>query len=122
MREFFLPQPASWPGTPFAALRMTNKYISRLPSGMTTKTSNRRSFDCALRASLRMTSYSAEADSSASLRNDKSKAEEGAEVMAGVGRGVGGDLFGGSGGDDLAAGVTAFGAEVDDPVGGLDYV
>jgi hypothetical protein len=25
MRGFFLPQPASWPGTPFAALRMTNK-------------------------------------------------------------------------------------------------
>ena len=34
----------------------------------------------------------------------------------------GGDLLGGSGGDDLAAGVAAFGAEVDDPVGGLDDV
>ena len=35
---------------------------------------------------------------------------------------VGGDLFGGAGGDDLAAGVAAFGAHVDDPVGGLDDV
>ncbi len=33
-----------------------------------------------------------------------------------------GDLFGGSGGDDLAAGVAAFGAEVDDVVGGFDDV
>ena len=41
---------------------------------------------------------------------------------AGVGGGVGGDLLGGSGGDDLAAGVAALGAEVDDPVGGLDDV
>ena len=41
---------------------------------------------------------------------------------AGVGGGVGGDLLGGSGGDDLAAGVSAFGAEVDDVVGGLDDV
>ena len=45
------------------------------------------------------------------------EAEEGAEVVASVGRGVGGDCFGGSGGDDLAAGVAALGAEVDDPVG-----
>jgi hypothetical protein len=29
MRGFFLPQPASWPGTPFAALRMTNKNRQR---------------------------------------------------------------------------------------------
>ena len=42
--------------------------------------------------------------------------------MAGVGGGVGGDFFGGAGGDDLAAGVAAFGAEVDDVVGGLDDV
>src|ERR1022692_2503204 len=48
--------------------------------------------------------------------------EDGGEVVAGVGGGVGGDLFGGSGGYDLAAGVAAFGAEVDDVVGGLDDV
>ena len=58
----------------------------------------------------------------AALRNNKSKAEEGTEVGAGVGRGVGGDLFGGPGGDDMAAGVAAFGTEVDDPIGGLDDV
>jgi len=50
------------------------------------------------------------------------EAEDRAEVGAGVGAGVGGDLLGGPGGDDLAAGVAAFGAEVDDPVGGLDDV
>ena len=44
------------------------------------------------------------------------------EVVAGVGGGVGGDLFGGSGGYDFAAGAAAFGAEVDDPVGALDHV
>ena len=33
-----------------------------------------------------------------------------------------GDLFGRAGGDDLAAAVAALGAEVDDPVGGLDDV
>ena len=43
-------------------------------------------------------------------------------MCAGVGAGVGGDLFGGSGGDDLAAGVAPFRAEVDDPIGGLDDV
>ena len=42
--------------------------------------------------------------------------------MAGVGGGVGGDLFGGADGDDFAAGGAAFGAHVDDPVGGLDDV
>ena len=36
--------------------------------------------------------------------------------------GVGGDLFRGAGGDDLAAAGAAFGAHVDDPVGGLDDV
>ena len=36
--------------------------------------------------------------------------------------GVGGDLFGGAGGDDLAAAAAAFGAHVDDPVGGFDDV
>jgi hypothetical protein len=33
-----------------------------------------------------------------------------------------GDLFGGAGRADAAAAVAAFGAEVDDPVGGLDDV
>ena len=42
--------------------------------------------------------------------------------MAGVAGGVGGDLFGGSFGDDAAAAGAAFGAHVDDPVGGLDDV
>ncbi len=42
--------------------------------------------------------------------------------MAGVGLGVGGDFFGGADGDDLAAADAAFGAHVDDPVGGLDDV
>src|SRR3569833_1029601 len=32
------------------------------------------------------------------------------------------DVFGSSFGDDTAAGVSAFGAEVDDPVGGADDV
>ena len=37
-------------------------------------------------------------------------------------RWVGGDLFGGAGGYDLAAAAAAFGAHVDDPVGGFDDV
>ena len=44
------------------------------------------------------------------------------EVVAGVGGGVGGDLFGGAGGYDFAAGAAAFRAHVDDPVGGFDDV
>ena len=44
------------------------------------------------------------------------------EEAAGVGVGRAHYLFGGAGGDELAAGVAAFGAEVDDVVGGLDYV
>ena len=48
--------------------------------------------------------------------------EDGGEPVAGVGGGVGGDLFGGADGDDLAAAGAAFGAHVDDPVGGLDDV
>jgi hypothetical protein len=32
------------------------------------------------------------------------------------------DVFGRAGGDDFAAAVAAFGAEVDDPVGGLDHI
>ena len=48
--------------------------------------------------------------------------EYGGEPVAGVAGGVGGDLFGGAGGDDLAAAAAAFGAHVDDPVGGLDDV
>ena len=50
------------------------------------------------------------------------EAEDGGEVVAGVGGGIGGDLFGGTGGYDFAAGGAAFGAHVDDPVGGLDDV
>ena len=42
--------------------------------------------------------------------------------MAGVGGGVGGDLFGGAGGDDLASACAALGTHVDDPVGGFDDV
>ena len=42
--------------------------------------------------------------------------------MAGVGARVGGDLFGSAGGYDLATAVAAFGAHVDDPVGGFDDV
>src|SRR5438067_5112696 len=46
--------------------------------------------------------------------------EVGAEVLPGVARLDGGDLLGGAGRDDMAAGIAALGAEVDDPVGGLD--
>src|SRR5246127_1980248 len=46
--------------------------------------------------------------------------EIGAKVLAGVAGLTLGDVFGGAGGDDMAAGVAAFGAEIDDPVGGLD--
>jgi hypothetical protein len=48
--------------------------------------------------------------------------EDRGEVVAGVGFGVGGDLFGGACGYDFAACGAAFGAHVDDPVGGLDDV
>ena len=48
--------------------------------------------------------------------------QDGGEPVAGVGARVGGDLFGRAGGDDLAAAVAAFGAHVDDPVGGFDDV
>ena len=44
------------------------------------------------------------------------------EVFAGPGGFALGDLFGGAGGGDLAAGGAGFGAEVDDPVGALDDV
>src|SRR6266702_5981419 len=53
---------------------------------------------------------------------DGREAENWGQVVAGVGAGVGGDFFGGAGGYDLAAGAAAFGAHVDDPVGGLDDV
>src|ERR1700729_6725 len=45
-----------------------------------------------------------------------------AEVLAGVAGFDGGDVFGGAGGDDVAAAGAAVGAEVDDVVGGLDDV
>src|SRR2546421_6265795 len=44
------------------------------------------------------------------------------EEAPGVGGGRAHDLFGGAGGDDVTAEVAAFGAEVNDVVGGLDYV
>ena len=48
--------------------------------------------------------------------------EDGGEPVAGVAGGVGGDVFGGAGGYDLTAAAAAFGAHVDDPVGGFDDV
>ncbi len=48
--------------------------------------------------------------------------EDAGEPLAGVGQLAAGDFLGGAGGDDLAAGGAAFGAQVDDPVGGLDDV
>ena len=44
------------------------------------------------------------------------------QKMPGVGSRVSGNLFRGAGADYLAAFVAAFGAEVDDPVGGFYYV
>lgn len=44
------------------------------------------------------------------------------EVFAGGGVGVLGEVFRGAGGDDLAAVLTAFGAHVDNPIGGFDDV
>ena len=44
------------------------------------------------------------------------------EELAGVGAGDGGDLFGGAMGDDVAAALAAFGAEVEDVVGVADDV
>ena len=44
----------------------------------------------------------------------------GPEILAGVARLARGDIFRGAGGDDMAASIAAFGAEIDDPVGGLD--
>ena len=44
------------------------------------------------------------------------------EEAAGVGVGGAHYVFGGAGGDELAAFVAAFGAEVDDVVGGLDDI
>src|SRR6516162_11083138 len=42
------------------------------------------------------------------------------EVLPRVARLGRGDVLWGAGGDDMAAGVAAFGAEIDDPIGGLD--
>ncbi len=44
------------------------------------------------------------------------------EVFSGVGLRVARDLFGRAGGDDFAALVAAFGAKIDEPVGGLDDI
>ena len=44
------------------------------------------------------------------------------EEATGVGARVGRHLFGGAGGHDLAAAITTLGAEVYDPVGGLDDI
>ena len=44
------------------------------------------------------------------------------EKAPGMRGGIGGDLFGGAGGDDLPTLVAAFRAEVNHPVGGLDDI
>src|SRR6185437_15701700 len=54
------------------------------------------------------------------LRCRQSGLEVRLEVLAGVALGDEGDILGRAGGDDLAAAVAAFWAEIDDPVGGLD--
>src|SRR6185437_8121427 len=54
------------------------------------------------------------------LRCRQSGLEVRLEVLAGVALGDEGDILGRAGGDDLAAAVAAFRAEIDDPVGGLD--
>ena len=59
----------------------------------------------------RATRYAARQAGSARLGSRH--AEQWREVVAGVAGGVGGDLLGGAGGNDAAAGVAAFGAEVD---------
>src|SRR5580693_7523448 len=56
------------------------------------------------------------------LHRCRRRFEYGRKPVAGVGLRAGGDLFGGADGDYLAASGTALGAEVDDPVGGLDDV
>ena len=48
--------------------------------------------------------------------------EDALEILAGVAVGFGGDVLGGAFGDEFAAGVAAFGSEVNDPVGGFDDV
>ena len=48
--------------------------------------------------------------------------EDFAQVLAGMAFGNGGNLFGGAGGDDSAAAISAFGTHVDQPVGSLDDV
>ena len=44
------------------------------------------------------------------------------EVLASIRLGLARHVFGRAFGDDFTAGIAAFGAEVDDPVGGLDDV
>jgi uncharacterized protein len=48
--------------------------------------------------------------------------QQGPEELPGIGLRTGGDVFRGPDGDDQAAPVAALGAQVDDPVGGLDHV
>ena len=48
--------------------------------------------------------------------------EDWSQPVTGVTCGIRGDLFGGAGGDDLAAAAAALWAHVDDPVGGFDNV
>jgi hypothetical protein len=56
------------------------------------------------------------------LRFQRLQMQDGGKPVAGVAGWVGGDLFGGAGGDDLTAAAAAFGAHVDDPVGRFDDV
>src|SRR5271163_517567 len=42
------------------------------------------------------------------------------KILPGIARFARGDVLRGAGGDDMAAGVAAFGAEIDDPIRGLD--
>ena len=55
-------------------------------------------------------------------RGGRAAGEEVLEVLAGVAFLDLGDILGRAGRDDAPAAVAAFGAEVDDPVGGLDDV
>lgn len=56
------------------------------------------------------------------LLRDSSHVQDRGKPVPGVGGRVCCDLFWCAGGDDLAASIAAFGAHVDDPVGGFDDV